>query len=73
MGSNPIRLMENYLRNSRNRRKRRPKKKQKHSQDRVGRAYEAPSRFIVPKEPTPFLKDEDINEEMILRGLGVIP
>ena len=38
--------------------------------DRVGRAYEAPSRFIQDEGQRPSLEDEDIDEDRILRARG---
>jgi NYN domain-containing protein len=55
---------------SRKNRGRRGRKGGPHNQDRVGRMYEAPSRFLVdPEERVSQVSDEDIDEDQILKHL----
>lgn len=57
--------------NRRGRGRRGRKGQQNHQQDRVGRAYEAPSRFLHEEEPqVRDVDDDDIDEERIMRALG---
>lgn len=49
---------------------RRGRKGGPHNQDRVGRMYEAPSRFLVdPEQKVSQVSDEDIDEDQILKHL----
>lgn len=49
---------------------RRGRKGGPHNQDRVGRLYEAPSRFLVdPEQKVSQVSDEDIDEDQILKHL----
>lgn len=41
-----------------------------HQQDRVGRVYEAPSRFLAEEEERPVVRDDEIDEDQILRARG---